>query len=999
MNLILTRPSLAVKTALVTSLIVVVCMALFGSYALTRLRAGIERSTSEQQFSAVSLAARTVESDIAERVQALAAVAGLVSPALMADASALQLFLDSRPGFGRLFNAGAFFANVDGVVLASVPRAPPRVGMSFHDHGYMRAALQEGRATISPPMMGTLLNNRVVVMATPVKSPNGRVIGALMGVIDLDKPNFLDAVGTQSYGKTGGFMLVCRYPFAVLSSANKVRSLPVAGETQPFVGQFGRGREGSGIYLDASGTEVLASIKSIAQTDWYLAAQLPTQEAFQSVGEMRTSMLLAVLIFSALAGGIAWWYLIWQWSPVSATLRQLSAMADGSRPLAALGGVYRGELGGLIRGVNRVLEALDQRELALTRSEAFGRAILDSVHAKIAVLDRHGVILAVNAPWVQFGRQNAADLAPGDAPHSSVGANYLAVFEAATKGDCAAAAGPMRLGMGEVLAGRQQSFTFEYPCHSPDAQRWFQTVVTRLNLSEGGLVVSHTDITDRMQADLARAESDERFSYFMRALPAAAHIKDESGRYVYANPFSQKMLGDELWQGKTADQYFSPEISDQCKRSDAEAMLVGSAVFEEDIRGVDGGAGSFQVNKFKIVRANKPPLLGCISLDITQLKKTQAALTLAKAQADSANNAKSRFLAFASHDLRQPLSALSLFIHVLKGRVEPQNREMVARVEACCTSLSTLLTDLLEFSKLESGLVNPQLSRFEVGPLLRDLSDVYGAVAANKGLQLRLRLNGHGTLVARTDQGLLSRMVGNFLANALEHTSAGGALLALRCRQGRHWIEVWDSGEGMNTKQSDSIDQEFARQSSEGSLHGSGLGLAMVAKTAALLGLKVRMKSRLGRGSMFAVEVPLALPPAGGLLATAPALVASHALRIALVDDHDNARLVLALSLEAAGHHVIAANTGTQLLSQLGNQAPDLVIAANRLKAGETGLQVIERVRSAIGADLPAAVISGDTDPDLESRLNAQRVALRVKPLKWPEMEEFLRTVRPREKA
>lgn len=998
MNLILTRPSLALRTALVTSLIVMVCMALFGSYALNRLRAGIERSTSEQQFSAVSLAARTVENDIDERVQSLAAVAGMISPTLLADASALQLFLDSRPGFGRLFNAGVFFANVDGVVLASVPKALPRVGVSFREHGYMRAALQEGRATISPPMMGKLVTNQIVVMATPVKSPNGRVIGALMGVIDLDKPNFLDTVGSQNYGKTGGFMLVCRYPFTVLSSANKARSPPVAGETQPLAGQFGRGREGSGIYLDASGTEVLSSIKSIAQTDWYLVAQLPTQEAFEAVGEMRTSILLAVLFFSALAGGIAWWYLIWQWSPVSATLRQLRAMADGSRPMAALGGVYRGELGELIRGVNRVLEALDQRESALARSEAFRRAILDSVQAGIAVLDRHGVILAVNAPWVQFARQNAAYLASGDAQYSGVGANYLAIFEAATEGECAAAAGAMRLGMQEVMAGRQQSFTFEYPCHSSDEQRWFQTVVTPLNLPEVGVVVSHINITDRVQADLARAESEELFSHFMRALPAAAHIKDEAGRYLYVNPISQRLLGDELWQGKTADQYFSPDISDQCHRSDAEAMLLGSSVFEEDIRGVDGVAGSFSVNKFKIVRANKPPLLGCISLDITQLKKTQEALTIAKAQADSANIAKSRFLAFVSHDLRQPLSALSLFIHVLKGRIEPQNREMVAHVEACCTSLSSLLTDLLDFSKLESGLVNPNLSRFDLGPLLRHMGDVYGALAADKGLQLRLRLNGLGTLTASTDQGLLARMVGNFLANALEHTSAGGVLLALRYRQGRHWIEVWDSGEGISPKRSDLIDQEFALQSSEGAVHGSGLGLAMVTKTAALLRLKVRMKSRLGRGSMFAVEVPLALPLATGRLvaAPAPALEKPHALRIALVDDHDNARLALSLSLEAAGHRVIAASTGTQLLSQLGNQAPDLVIADNRLHGGETGLQVIERVRSAIGAHLPAVVISGDTDPNLESRLNAQRVALRVKPLKWPEMEAFLRTVRPR---
>jgi CheY-like chemotaxis protein len=157
------------------------------------------------------------------------------------------------------------------------------------------------------------------------------------------------------------------------------------------------------------------------------------------------------------------------------------------------------------------------------------------------------------------------------------------------------------------------------------------------------------------------------------------------------------------------------------------------------------------------------------------------------------------------------------------------------------------------------------------------------------------------------------------------------------------------------------------------------------------------MCSRLGRGSLFAVEVPLVQWQADVWVAPEPA--APLSLRIALVDDHDNARLALALALEAVGHRVIAASTGAQLLQQLGAQAPDLVIADNRLHAGETGLQVILRARSLFGADLPALVISGDTDPAMESRLAAQGVALRLKPLKWPEMETFLRTVGPEDCA
>lgn len=236
-------------------------------------------------------------------------------------------------------------------------------------------------------------------------------------------------------------------------------------------------------------------------------------------------------------------------------------------------------------------------------------------------------------------------------------------------------------------------------------------------------------------------------------------------------------------------------------------------------------------------------------------------------------------------------------------------------------------------------------------------------------------------------------MVGNFLANAIQHTSTGGVLLALRHRQGRHWIEVWDSGAGMHPKEAQTIADEFSPFSAARSVRGSGLGISMVAKAAALMGLQVRMCSREGRGSVFAIELPL-----GQWQADATVLVqheTTRALRIGLVDDHDSARLALALALEAVGHKVIAAGSGPALLRQLGGQAPDLVIADNRLGAGETGLQVIAMARSIFGADLPAIIISGDTDPALESRLRDQGVALLLKPVRWVEMEGFLRTVTP----
>ncbi len=644
------------------------------------------------------------------------------------------------------------------------------------------------------------------------------------------------------------------------------------------------------------------------------------------------------------------------------------------------------------RSPNRLKDVrltLAQRQAALQDKEVLSQSILDSVQAEIAVLDRHGFIVAVNAPWLQFAQENEVATAPRQAPYSCIGVNYLAICDAALGDLDAPGAADISLGIRAVLDGTKPRFMFDYPCHSPDEQRWFQTLVTPLQGLGAGVVVSHTNITEMVHANRARFETEERFAQFMQALPASASIKDSAGRYIYANPHAQRLMCSADWRGKRADELFAFDVATQCQMSDEQALESGSAVVEETISTGQGPAATYQTHKFKIVRFGHPDLLGGVSLDITELKNTQVALTRAKAQAESANNAKSRFLAYISHDVRQPLSALSLFIHVLKSRAEPQNRGLVAQIDACCASLSAMLTDVLDVSKLELELVKPQSTRFGVGAFLQELANVYAASAKEKNLRLRVRLNGYGLLTANTDRSLLTRMVGNFIANALEHTKSGGVLLALRHRDGRHWIEVWDTGAGMQAQQAELIAQEFSPSSAERSIRVGGLGLSIVAKSAALLGLLVHMRSRQGRGSVFAVEVPLVQRQDED--APAAASAAAHALRIALVDSHDSARLALTFALEALGHDVHAASSGEALLRQLGDQAPDLIMTDNGLHTEGNGLQVIDLVRVAFGRQLPAVVVSGNTDPGFSTHLAQQGVALCLKPLKIPDLEAAFR--------
>lgn len=350
-----------------------------------------------------------------------------------------------------------------------------------------------------------------------------------------------------------------------------------------------------------------------------------------------------------------------------------------------------------------------------------------------------------------------------------------------------------------------------------------------------------------------------------------------------------------------------------------------------------------------------------------------AELAAAKEAAEQASNAKSRFIAAASHDLRQPLSALSVYVGVLEGKLPAADARLLANMRACVVNLNEMLTDLLDLSKLEAGVVAPNIGDFAIDELLTRVIAAHAPEAEAKGLSLRF--NGLG-VVGRTDPVLFQRIVGNLVANAVRYTERGGVLVGCRRHQGKTWIEVWDSGIGIPADKTSEVFEEF-RQLSDRHSKGTGLGLAIVAKAAALLGLQVRLRSRLGRGSMFAVELPR------GDAAT-PTVRRRHAtprpLRIALAEANPAVAAALGYALTDIGHQLVAAASCAELLARLGGIAPEFVIAAYGL-GEECGLRVISSLRSTYGNDLPALIITGDTRAELVDRLAGERIRVLHKPL------------------
>ena len=338
-----------------------------------------------------------------------------------------------------------------------------------------------------------------------------------------------------------------------------------------------------------------------------------------------------------------------------------------------------------------------------------------------------------------------------------------------------------------------------------------------------------------------------------------------------------------------------------------------------------------------------------------------------KKAAEEANVAKSRFLAVASHDLRQPLHALELFVQALEDIQLPAHaHQLVGNVRRSVNSMEELFDALLDISRLDAGAVRARLENLPLAELFERLSFEYVPVAKQKGLALSVV---NTSLYVRSDPTLLARIVRNLVANAVRYTERGQVTLGCRRRGAQVRIEVWDTGPGIPPEKHALVFQEFTQLGNpdRDRRKGLGLGLAIVERLAKLLEHGVELRSRVGKGSVFSVTVPRAQLDDQALLDPRAELTAHFELggRLALVVLGDVAdRNSITARLTAWSCEVIAAASGAEMLASLGTlrRPPDLIIA-DEPACGESGSTVVEMLRNEFNADVPALLVSVTAGP------------------------------------
>lgn len=375
----------------------------------------------------------------------------------------------------------------------------------------------------------------------------------------------------------------------------------------------------------------------------------------------------------------------------------------------------------------------------------------------------------------------------------------------------------------------------------------------------------------------------------------------------------------------------------------------------------------------------------------SQLLAAAVALRSAKEAAEVANSAKSHFLAAASHDLRQPLHALALLVSVLKHRHgNESSMKIIKPIEASIQALKELLDALLDISKLDAGIVIPKKQAVSIDALMGRLESEFRMQIEAKHLKFRIRRSQKNV---RTDPTLLMVMLRNLLSNAYHHTKQGGILLGCRSHLDHLLIQVWDTGKGIPVEEQGRIFQEYYQvDNPERDRHkGLGLGLSIVDRIAKLLGHRITVRSRIGKGSMFEIAVPLAREAPSLPRKSTDAIAPVSPVNILIIDDDPIVSQSTVMLLESLGYHAIAAESAEDALLKIRGHLPDVILADYRLRNSQTGIDAIATIRASLEISVPGILVTGDTLPERLREANASGYPLLHKPVDPDELNAHIK--------
>jgi hypothetical protein len=657
------------------------------------------------------------------------------------------------------------------------------------------------------------------------------------------------------------------------------------------------------------------------------------------------------------------------------------AIADGLRHFISVKFLLYDERGRpyAICGIATDITERNQAEEALRESQALNQAVLGSLEAHIAVLDRDGNIIAVNEAWKRFACEN-----DGPAVADSVGANYLAVCRRSR--DRGAGEAPAALdGIQAVLNGAFPNFTLEYPCHSPSENRWFLMSVTPLPGERGGAVVAHTNITARKLAEEALRESEARLRQLADAMPQIVYTCSPDGMVDYGNQRWFEYTGISLEQsmGNRWMEALHPDDRERTRCQLMESSRTGQP-FEAEYRlRHKDGQYRWHLSRAMSIRDERGQIVKWIgtSTDIHDRKQAEAEREellareqVAREAAEAANRSKDEFLAMVSHELRSPLNAILGYASLLRhGELDAQKtKRAIEVIERSGKLQAQLIDDLLDTARIISGKLRLVVGPVDMVSVIEESVQTIHPAAEAKGISLQVNLPPKiGQITG--DPARLQQVVWNLLSNAVKFTPQEGRVEVRLERVDPHiCIIVSDTGKGISPDFLPYVFDRFRQfdASSARRYGGLGLGLALVKYLVELHGGTIEAASAgEGQGATFKVVLPVRavatpLGEARGASVTVKSSWELAGVRALVVDDEDDARELLKSALTQYGADVVVASSAAEAYDLIttapAEERPDVMVTDLGMP-GEDGYSLIRRVREwerVRGAYTPAVALT-----------------------------------------
>ena len=384
---VLPRHSLKTRITLTTLALFVAGLWSLTFFASQILRKDMGELLGAQQFSAASVVAAQVNSDLDIRIRVLEKSASLITAVVADGQPAMQNFIEQRPTLQALFNGGLSIYDLAGTTIADYPLSAGRLGINYREVEAIADALNQGVTRISQPILGKVSHDGIVWIVVPIRDPQGKVIGALAGLTNLARPNFLNQITENRYGQTGGYLIIARQSRRIVTATDPKRALemlPGAGQNSE-IDRFIDGYEGSAVMRNPLGVEILASCMSIPLANWHVSAVLPTAEAFAPINAMLQRMLIATIFLTLLAGGLTWWMLRRQLEPIFATVETLADMALTKQTMRALPIVRKDEIGLMVGSFNHLLQVLGEREAELNQHRHHLESLVEERTAALSI--------------------------------------------------------------------------------------------------------------------------------------------------------------------------------------------------------------------------------------------------------------------------------------------------------------------------------------------------------------------------------------------------------------------------------------------------------------------------------------------------------------------------------------------------------------------------------------------------------------------------------------